>query len=270
MTVPSNFNMPDFSAPEKWGKTAHGSDPRAPGAILRPVGGSTGSLFVEFVEVRELQGAESEEKGEEVYAIKEVLHVKTDRFSMVPIAVGKAGVRQDKAVLAKSIAHIESVHSESEEEEKLKKAAIAALNKHGVVSGFVRSELSPQMQRELAPLYERFKEQRGSTDASIYTWQAVNDADKGFLASLGIYTVEQLYHTPKERRAAFGPGGEELWERSERFMKAKQKALDTEERRAEMALIREEREAQAARIQAQEEKMLELQKQIAELTGKKK
>lgn len=266
--IPADFKMPNFDRADTWGKTSMGSDPYAPGAILRPTAGSIGPMYVEFAEVSEYVGAESEETGVETYRKKEVLHVKTDRFSTVPLAVGKPGVRQDKAVLEKSIEHISNLDGVSEE---VKKATIATLRRSGVAAGAIRSELSQEQQRSLAPLYERFKEQKGSTDTHINQWQAVSDGDRAFLGSLGIFTIEQLYHTPEEKRHQFGPGGQELWERSQRFMKAKLKEQDNEDRRAELALIREERERMAKRENEMQEQMFKMQAQIAELSkGKAK
>ena len=270
MSIPVDFKLPNFDRAETWGKTGFGSDPFSGGAILRPTAGSIGPMYVEFAVVNEYLGAESEELGVETYRQKEVLHVKTDRFSNVPLAVGRPGVKQDKKILEKSIQHISNMPCDSEAEEKLKKAAIATLMRTGTTSGAIKSELSLDQQRQLASLYERFKEQKGSTDTHINQWQAVSDGDRAFLGSLGIFTVEQLYHTPVERRNAFGPGGQELWERSERFMKAKKQDSDTEERKAEMAALREEREKQARRAQEMEEKMFKMQEQIAALTVEKR
>lgn len=270
MSVPAGFKEPNYNAPETWGKTAAGGSPWQGGTILRPTAGSHGSMYVEFVEVKDLNGALSEEQGIEVYDTKEVLHVRTDKFSNVPIAVGKPGIKKDKAVLERQLKSMEELFAntpaENENEERLRKAAIVAMTKAGAVSGFVRSEMSQEQQRALAPLYERFKEQKGSTDTHINTWQALNDGDRAFLSGLGIFTIEQLYHTPADRRNQFGPGGQELWERSERFMKAKQLAADTDERRAEMALIRAEREQDAKEKAEMKEQMFALQAQIAKLS----
>lgn len=268
--VPAGFKEPDYSKPETWGKTAAGGSPWQGGTILRPTAGSHGSMYVEFVEVRDLNGAESEEQGIEIYDKKEVLHVRTDKFSNVPIAVGKPGVKKDKAVLERQLKSLEELFSntpaETADEERIRKAALAAMSKANTMSGVVRSEMSIEQKRALAPLYERFKEQKGSTDTHINTWQALNDGDRAFLGGLGIFTIEQLYHTPADRRNQFGPGGQELWERSERFMKAKQQAADTDERRAELALIRAEREQDAKEKAEMREQMFELQAQIAKLS----
>lgn len=267
--IPAEFKMPNFDQPESWGNWK-GVDPRAPGAILRPTAGALGPMKVEFAVVNEFLGEESEQLGIETYRAREVLHIQTDKFSNVPISVGKAGEKKDPAFLEKSIAHILSIDSLSDDDEKIKKQVISNLRRTGVTKGAIRCEMSKKLQMDLAPLYKRFQEQKGSTDTHLNEWQAVTDQERGFLMSVGIYFVEQLYHTPEHQRSNLGPAGSEMWERSERFMKAKERASETDERRAEMAALREEREKQSRRAADLEEQMYKMAEKLAALEANQK
>lgn len=124
-------------------------------------------------------------------------------------------------------------------------------------------ELSKQQQIDLAPLYERFKKQADSLDTNIFDWEAITDQEKVHLGSVGCWTVEQLYHTPIDERYKFGPGGEDLWNRSERHMKTKGSTKNEEQKR-ELALVLEENKKLSARMKELEEKYFSDQAKKAE------
>lgn len=126
------------------------------------------------------------------------------------------------------------------------------------------NELSPQQKIDLASLYERFKKQASSTETNVLEWDAVSDQERVHLGSLGCWTVEQLYNTPKEERYKFGPGGDDLWNRADRHMKAKGKDPASEQRK-ELDLVLEENKKLSARMKELEEKYFAEQMKRAEV-----
>lgn len=216
--IPSEFKMPEFTLANALGKGAW--TPTAFNGVQKAVAGSVGSMYAEFRVHEEYSGADSILQDREVKRPVEICLIKTDRFSVVPLRVGKLPTAEDRRM--------------------------------------IRSEMTRQQEIDLSPLYERFRSQRESTDTSIFTWEAVNDMERGHLGGLGVFTVEQLHNTPKEQRYRFGPAGEELWTRADRFIRTK-KENDPDEKKKELELLRAEREANGRRIEELERKYLELQ-----------
>jgi hypothetical protein len=127
------------------------------------------------------------------------------------------------------------------------------------------SELSRKEQIDLAPLYERFKAQKDSTDTNILNWEAVTDMEKGHLAQLGIWTVEQLHNMQEHERFRLGPGWKDLHDRAVRHIATKRGDDERSERERELELLREENRKLAEKQKESEERYFELQASIAKL-----
>lgn len=127
------------------------------------------------------------------------------------------------------------------------------------------TELSRKESIDLAPLYERFKSQQGSTDTSILEWNAVSDVEKVHLGQLGIWSVEQLHNLPEHERYRLGPGGNELWVRAERHVLGKEAkvAKETAEAKKELHLLAEENKKLREQLEARVEKSFERHAEIA-------
>lgn len=117
-------------------------------------------------------------------------------------------------------------------------------------------DLSPAQRVALAPLYERFKTQKDSKDTAIFDWDAISDLDKTLLASVGVFTVEQLESFKEEEAYKIGPAHKELRAKAARHLKTK-RMNDPEwkdrEQKEELALLRKEKEELAARLAKLEE-----------------
>lgn len=130
-------------------------------------------------------------------------------------------------------------------------------------------ELTPEMQFKTAELYERFKTQKDSTDTLIYHWEAVSDMEKGQLASLGIYTVEQLHKMPEADIFRLGPGGKDLWERAGRHVATK-KENDVGESRRELELVMDENRRIREKQEHSEKRYFEMQAQLAKVEARQR
>lgn len=211
---------------KSFAKTAYGD-------VLKPVFGNVDSLPAEFKVVKVYSASDSEYQGVEVEQEVEVCVIHSDKFSKVPLRVAKdLGTKLDK---------------------------------NGVpYKARIRSELSRQQEQKLAPLYERFKKQKDSTDTNICDWQAAGDDEKAFLASLGIWTVEQLNAMPEYERYRLGPSGDELWKRSERHMCTKE-GRKRETATEEMLMVLEENKSIKQQMREQEQRMYEMQQKQEQL-----
>ena len=108
------------------------------------------------------------------------------------------------------------------------------------------TELSTKERIDLAPLYEQFKSQKDSNDTSIFQWQAVNDHERSYLSSQGVYSVEQLANYRDEELYRLGPGGVELRERAVRHQVTKNESKKESESEL-LKTLRAEKEALAAK-----------------------
>jgi hypothetical protein len=264
--LPAEFKKPivneqNASGQGSWGATQYNG-------VMKAVGGSLQSMYAEFRVHREYNATVSEETGIEVEDPTEICLIKSDKFSIVPKRVGKPGKKiTDKLVIERLCDKVEAMDKIDEDQ---KEKVLKALRRSGIVRGKITSELSKKEEVALAPLYERFKNQKDSTDKSIFQWEAVSDMERGFLAQCGVFTVEQLYHTPPEMRHQFGPGGEDLWIRAERFMKAKDSRVSVpDDVREELAALRRERSEAAKREAAREADYFKMQEQLAALSAKR-
>lgn len=265
--VPVEFKMPVVNEQNAGGQGSWG--PTQYGGVMRAVGGSMNSLYAEFRMHQDYNAAASEESGMEVHEPTEICIIQTDKFSKVPLRVRKAGQRVTDPMVIKRLC--DKVEAMDKIDEKAKDDVLKVLKRSGIVRGRVTGELSKKQEVELAGLYERFRTQKDSTDKSIFDWEAVNTMERGFLAQCGVFTVEQLFHTPQEQRYQFGPGGEDLWIRAERYMKAKQgSASMPAEIREELAALRAERERQAKTNAERDAEYLKMQERLAELEAQKR
>lgn len=212
--------------------------------VMKPVYGNLGPLPTEFRIAEEYVASDSEYLGVEVTRKKVVALIHSDRFSKVPLAV------------------------EADNGEMRDREGNVVLDHRGkVVRKRIRSELSPSQARALAPLYERFKNQKDSTDTKIVDWQAAREDEKEFLASLGIWTVEQLREIPEHDRYKLGPDGNELWGRADRHFLSKE-SKKREAATEEMLAVLEANKAMKQQNDALQEQMYAMQAQIAEMAGK--
>lgn len=115
-------------------------------------------------------------------------------------------------------------------------------------------DLDMQQRIELAPLLERFRTQKDSTETAIENWDAISEQEKAFLLKMGIQFVEQMAAYPDSMVGRMGKVGIALKEKAVRHMTGKAKRAEQEEQLQELALIREERERDARRLQELEEK----------------
>lgn len=127
----------------------------------------------------------------------------------------------------------------------------------GSQDGRIACELSEQQLHDLAPLRERFLQQKDSTDTMIFDWEALSDSEKVRLGKSGIWSVEQIFNLPAEQRFRLGPGADDLYQRAERHMVTK-KENSPDEAKKELELLREQRERDARRMADLEAKMFEL------------
>lgn len=127
----------------------------------------------------------------------------------------------------------------------------------GSQDGRIACELSEAQLHDLAPLRERFLQQKDSTDTMIFDWEALSDSEKVRLGKSGIWSVEQIFNLPAEQRFRLGPGADDLYQRAERHMVTK-KENSPDEAKKELELLREQRERDARRMADLEAKMFEL------------
>lgn len=116
------------------------------------------------------------------------------------------------------------------------------------------SDLTPQQQIDLAPLYEQFKTQRDSNATQVMQWDAVTENEKVLLLSAGICTVEQLNALSKEETFRLGVGAESFMERAKRHLAAKE-ATKSSDRTAEMQLLAEENRKLKEKLKEKESAM---------------
>jgi hypothetical protein len=74
-----------------------------------------------------------------------------------------------------------------------------------------------------APLFERFKTQKDSTDTLLVNWQAITPNERLVLESLTIMTVEQLANYEESDLYKLGRDGKDMWERAKRHVATKRK-----------------------------------------------
>lgn len=179
--------------------------------VLRPVFGSIGAQHVRFEVAQEYSGADSLAANREVRRPVEVCLIQNDRFSTAALRVGRP----------------------------------PDPSKPGDIG--ITSELSHEQQVVLAPVYERFKTQRESSETDIVGWDVVTDMERRLLVKQGIWTVEQLASFSDQDLFRLGPGGKDLRERAKRHVTTKQEAA-APDYSAELEQLRSEKSELAERL----------------------
>lgn len=123
------------------------------------------------------------------------------------------------------------------------------------------NELTHQQKMALAPLYERFKEGKDSTDTNILNWGAASNEEKAHLGNIGVWTVEQIAAFADHELTRLGPDGKDLRRRARLHVKAKSPEVD--ERKKELDELR-------ALVEAQAEQIKELKEQDKPRRGRPK
>lgn len=132
----------------------------------------------------------------------------------------------------------------------------------------IKSELSPKQEIELAPLYEHFKSQKDSTDTRVGSWEACSDMERSQLNMLGIWSVEQLANFEDAELYRLGPGGKDLRDRALRHVKTKTRN-GASDRIEQLQALLKEKEEHAKALAAQQERIFELEAQLAVKRSKK-
>jgi hypothetical protein len=184
--------------------------------VLKPVFGSIGAQHVRFEVAEEYSGADSLAANREVRRPVEVCLIQNDRFCTVPLRVGRP----------------------------------PDPSKPGDPG--ITSELSHEQQVVLAPVYERFKTQRESTETDIVGWDVITDMERRLLVKHGIWTVEQLAAFTDQDLFRLGPGGQDLRERAKRHVltKTEAKAPDYSAELEQLRMEKSELAERLARLEA--------------------
>lgn len=111
-------------------------------------------------------------------------------------------------------------------------------------------ELNPMERVELQPIYDRFKEQRDSSDTAIVDWQAISESERLLLMAQGFHSVEQIVALPVEQHYKLGHGAEDLYGRARQHMAAKMEKRNTSDNEKVQHLL-----AEVARLSRENEEI---------------
>lgn len=204
--------------------------------VMKASGGAVGTQAVKFHEVKTFNAGESDRLNLEAYSKVIVCEITNDKYTKVPLIVEGGDDRKDKT------------------------GKVVPL----------KCMLTRQQQIATAPIYERFKSQKDSTDTPIEQWDAVQDSEKLNLAMIGVLFVEQLASFNDVELYKLGAGGKEIRDLALRHVRGKQGPSESEKFGSEMQALMEARKEETGRRQALEERLLQMEVLLAEKDVKAK
>lgn len=202
--------------------------------VMKATGGAVGSQAVNFKELRVFNAGDSDRLNLESYSKLTICEITNDKYTKVPLIVEGGEDRIDKN------------------------------GKHVPM----KCMLTRAQQIATAPIYERYKSQKGTTDTPIEMWDVIQDSEKLNLAMIGVLFVEQLASFSDVELYKLGVGGTNLRDLARRHVKGKERPHASEDFGKEMASLIEARQEESRKREALEARLLEMEVLLAEKAEK--